>query len=414
MDVYLSLIYVSAFVGLFMSLTYLLTVFENRTNLGSPKPKKHYSVSIIIPAFNEEGRIKKTIQSLLNLDYPKHLYEVLVIDDGSIDTTWKEIQRFKSHCVRIFSKTNGGKASALNYGIKRAKGDIIVTLDADSFVDKNALKNMVGYFDNPKCMAVTPAMKIWKPKSLLQRIQFVEYLMGIFVKKAASYLNCIHVTPGPFSAYRKSFFEKHGYYDEGNLTEDMEVALRIQSKNFVIENAPNAYSYTIGPSRFKALYSQRTRWYLGFINNVWRYRQLFGRQYGTLGMFYLPAAFISVFLTIALVFYMFKLFFHNVYQSITNLWYINFDFMKILNFRFDWFYWTPNTIAAISFLTLAVGSIVFLLGRRISNDKEPFLASYVLSLFLYAPLYTLWWLSSIAYKVTGKDIKWGGVVWKKD
>lgn len=415
MSVFLTVLYISAFFGLFTSLVYLLTFYENRSKMSNPKANKLLSTTVIVPAFNEQGRIKKTIDSLLRLDYPKHLLEIILVDDGSTDNTLKEMKEYSKYSqIKIFSKKNNGKASALNYGIKHAKGEIIVSLDADSFVDKNALMRMMGYFDNPKVMAVTPAMKVFKPKTIMQRIQHIEYLMGIFIRKAAAFLSCIHVTPGPFSAYRKIFFEKYGGYDENNLTEDMEVAMRIQSNNFIIENAQNAYSYTVAPSKFGSLFKQRLRWYLGFLDNFWKYRHLVSRKYGTLGVFYIPTAFVSVFFTMFLVGYTFFKIFGNAFNNIFNLWSINFDFLKMINLKFDLFYIPMDLVIMITLLTLFVGTTIVLLGKRMAYDKEKMLYSYFLSLLFYAPLYALWWISSFFYKATGKTMKWSGTVWKKD
>ncbi len=414
MELFLVLMYSASFLGIFSSLVYLLTFYEQRRNLQNPKPKKIPSVSVIVPAFNEEGRIKRTVESLLNLNYPKHLLEVILVDDGSRDNTLRDMRTYESERVRIFTKKNGGKASALNLGIEKAKGDIIVSLDADSFVDKNALINMVGYFNDPNCMAVTPSMKVWKPKTILQKIQFLEYLFGIFLRKAAAFMGCIHVTPGPFSAYRKSFFEKYGGYQEGNLTEDIEVALRIQANNFSIENAADAYSYTVAPSKFMPLYKQRVRWYLGFINNVWNYRQLFSSRYGALGMFFLPSAFISVFFTIALTYYAFKILLKSAYHGLINLFSIDFDLLHMLNFKVDSFYLMPSIITTLSVISLLMLVSVLWIGKSLSQDKENLLAPFILTILFYAPLYALWWTASFAYKVGGRTIKWSGVEWKKD
>ncbi len=414
MEFVLTVIYTGAFFALFSTFIYLLTLYENRENLSNPKPKKLPKVTVIVPAFNEEGRIKRTVDSLLNLNYPKNLLEIILVDDGSRDNTLSEMKEYESDRVRIFSKKNGGKASALNLGIEKATGEIVVSLDADSFVDKQSLIRMVGYFNDPNVAAVTPSMKIWKPKTILQKIQFFEYMFGIFLRKAAAYLGSIHVTPGPFSAYRKSFFEKYGGYQEGNLTEDIEVALRIQSHHLLIENAPDAYSYTIGPSKFMPLFRQRIRWYLGFLNNVWNYRKLFGREYGTLGLFFLPSAFISVFFTIFLSFYAMKVLLSGFINNIFKLWSINFDFLKMLNFRIEPFYLVPSAMTILTILSICFVAGTIWIARRISDDREKIFMPSLLSILFYAPLFALWWLVSFAYKAGGKDIKWSGVVWKKD
>ena len=415
MSVFLAVLYVSAFFGLFSSLVYLLTFYENRHKLSNPRPSKLLSTTVIVPAFNEQGRIKKTVDSLLQLNYPKHLLEIILVDDGSTDNTLKEMQEYSGHKqIKIFAKKNGGKASALNHGIKKSNGEIIISLDADSFVDKNALMRMMGYFNNPKVMAVTPAMKVFKPISMMQRVQYIEYLMGIFMRKAAAFLHCIHVTPGPFSAYRKLFFEKYGGYDESNLTEDMEMAMRIQANNLIIENAQNAYSYTVAPSKFSALFKQRIRWYVGFLNNFWKYRHLMSKRYGTLGLFYIPAAFISVFFTMFLVGYSFIKLISNFSSTLGNLWSINFDFIKMIDIKFDLFYIPVDLVVLITILTFAIGTAIILLGRILASEHQKMLFSYFLSMVLYAPLYALWWTASFIYVATGKKMKWSGVAWKKD
>lgn len=412
--IFLWIMYVASFFGIFTTFVYLFTLIEHKDKLRNPKPKKLLPVTIIVPAFNEEGRIKRTVDSLLNLNYPKHLLEIFLIDDGSKDNTWKEMQQFKSNQIKIFTKPNGGKASALNYGIKRAKGEIIISLDADSFVDKKALINMIGYFNNPEVMAVTPSMKVWKPKSILQKIQWLEYMMGIYMRKATSILNSVHCTPGPFSAYRKSFFDKYGGYDENNITEDMEVALRIQSNNFIIENSHNSYSYTLSPSKFSSLHKQRVRWYTGFINNLWNYKHLFGKKYGTLGLFYLPTAILSVIFVVFLVGYAAKMLIQGTYNAIFDLSAINFDFFKLLKLKFDWFYLSPGIITLVSIVGILFGVLVVMLGKKLSHDKDKLPSAYLYSFLFYSPLYAIWWVAAITGKLFKKNIKWNGVSWKKD
>ncbi len=397
-----------------MSLVALLTLYENRKSFSTPKAKKLPSVTIIVPAFNEQGRIKRTVDSLLNLNYPKHLLDIILVDDGSKDNTWSEMQTYTSSRVVAFKKKNGGKASALNFGIAKAKGEIIISMDADSYADKNALINMVGYFDNPNCMAVAPSMKISDPKTLLQKLQFVEYLFGVFLRKASSYLDCIHVTPGPFSAYRKSFFEKHGGYEEGNLTEDLEIAMRIQSLNYKIDTATKAYSYTPGPSQFGSLFRQRVRWYLGFMNNMWKYKKMLSPKYGTFGVFYLPTALLSVVLTMALVGLAFKILLVNSYDLLFHLWSINFDFMKLMDFSIDAFYLSPGLMTMFGIVTLLFSISTIYIAKVFSEDKQKLAIPFILSIFLYGPIYASWWAGSIAYKLTGRSIKWSGVAWKKD
>ncbi|HJX50612.1 MAG TPA: glycosyltransferase family 2 protein [Candidatus Nanoarchaeia archaeon] len=258
------IIYLSIYIGLVSTTFYILSFIADLK-----KSKLFYRddelprVSVLIPAYNEEETIENTIKSILNSDYPD--FEVIVVDDGSKDKTLEMAKKIKDSRLHIFHKKNGGKGTALNLGISKAKGEIIFTMDADTFVHPQSMKRMVRYFKNERVMSVTPAMIIHNPKTILQRIQHIEYLMGLFLRKAFASLESIYIAPGAFSAYRKIFFDKYGGYDVGNITEDLEMALRIQSKGYITENCPTAPAYTVAPSKFKELMIQRRRWYYGLI-----------------------------------------------------------------------------------------------------------------------------------------------------
>ncbi len=261
-------IYASIYTGLFATSFYILSF------LAGQKVKKELfkdselpKVSILIPVYNEGKTVEMTLKSILTSNYPKEKFEVIVVDDGSDDDTLRYIKKFESKIVRVFSKKHGGKGKALNFAIKKAKGEIVFSMDADTLVKPWSVKNMVKYFKKKEVMCVTPAMTVYKPKGLLQKIQYVEYLTGLFLRKSFSSLNAIHVTPGAFSAYRKSFFDKYGGYDEDNITEDLELSLRVQFKGYIIENAPEAPAYTIAPKTFVSLLKQRRRWYVGLMKN---------------------------------------------------------------------------------------------------------------------------------------------------
>ena len=193
------------------------------------------------------------------------------------------------------SKENGGKHTALNFGLSQSKSELIGCLDADSYVDKDALKHIVQYFEDKQTMAVTPSVKIYQPKNILQMIQSVEYGWGIFIRKVLAYLGALYVTPGPFSIFRREVFEKIGSYRHAHNTEDLEIALRMQAHHMKIANAHNARVYTVAPDTLKKLYKQRLRWTFGFIKNVIDYKFIFFRkQYGNLGIFILPMASVSI------------------------------------------------------------------------------------------------------------------------
>ena len=303
METRILLIYIFTYVGLYFSFYSLFTFFHGFSRLKNPVSKKQYSVTITVPAYNEEKTIERTITSLLDLNYPQEYLDIIVVDDGSTDNTFAIAKKISG--IRVFRKANGGKGSALNFALKKSKGEIFGALDADSVAGPESLSKMVGYFDDLDVCAVTPSLKVEKPTNFLQKIQYVEYLFGVFLRKVFSFIDAIHVTPGPLTLYRKEFLLETGGFDEHNLTEDTEIALRIQSKNKRIENAIDAEVFTKTPRTFKPLFYQRLRWYVGFLNNVFKYRHLFRPRYKLLGMFILPSAFLSIGIVMFFVLYFF-------------------------------------------------------------------------------------------------------------
>ena len=154
----LTIIYlIYTFVALYLLSLFALTFAQNRKEIFSvPEPKENYSVSVLIPAFNEENSIKETVETVLKSDY-KNLLEVIVINDGSTDSTLKialEL-REKYSKVKVLNKQNSGKADSLNHGTRYAKGELIAVVDADSYPDEHAISSMVGFFNEEKTGAVT-------------------------------------------------------------------------------------------------------------------------------------------------------------------------------------------------------------------------------------------------------------------
>ena len=298
------IIYVSSYIGLIIFIFYTLSIIDRTKNKKKEglvfSEKDAPKVSIIIPAYNEEKGIAETIKSAQGVDYPKDKLEIIVVDDGSRDKTFSIAKKFKSKKVKVFSKKNGGKGTALNYGLKKSTGEIIVTMDADSMVKPDALKNQVARFQNPKVMCVSPIVAIYKPRNILERVQQIEYLLGVFLREAFASVNSVHITPGAFSAYRKSFFDKYGGFDEDNLVEDMEMALRIHSHDLIVENSTESIVYTKPPKKFKNLLVQRKRWYIGLIRNFVNYKNLFFFFFGAAGLIVLPSAIFAIFISMIL------------------------------------------------------------------------------------------------------------------
>jgi len=403
------IIYSTIFFGLYSSIFLLLTFFENKHNLENPKIKKFYDVAIVVPAYNEESCIGKTIESLLKLDYPKDKLKIIVVDDGSKDNTYEIAKRYESENVLVFTKPNGGKASSLNFVLKKINTDLVGCLDADSYVERSSLKKMIGFFEDENVMVVTPSIKVGKARNLLQHIQRIEYLMGVYLRKVFAFLGSIHVTPGPFSIYRKFFLDKYGGWDETTMTEDIELALRIQSKNYVLENSIDASVYTISPKTFRDLFKQRMRWYVGFIDNVINYKFLFSRKYGNLGIFILPSSFIFVGFSIMSLFYFVYRMIREVFEWNINLGVTNFEFLpafRVMMKEFSYFSIHSFLIFTIVMMIFGVTAVYF--GKKYSKETKSIGFFYVVFVLIYWMLFAFWWLIATIYKLFSVNIRWGG------
>jgi cellulose synthase/poly-beta-1,6-N-acetylglucosamine synthase-like glycosyltransferase len=412
-DGYAILVYILFYIGLVATVFYIINYFTYYRKKKDPPEATDKTVTILIPAYNEEKSIDKTIESALAIDYPKNKIEIIVINDGSKDRTYGIAKKLASKYsrVRVFTKENGGKGSALNLGLKKAKGEIVVSMDADTFVKPDALKKMVGYFREKRVMSVSPSMALYKPKSIWARAVQIEYFLGVFLRKSFATVNAIHVTPGAFSAYRKSFFDKYGGYDEGNLTEDLEVALRIQDKGYVIENAPEAVARTVSPESFKGLLMQRRRWYTGLVRNLWAYRRLFGFKHGALGGVILPTAVVTVFISVILTVYMVIKAILQVRLDLLSLSSINFKFynaVELSSFMLEKVALTilsyPVFVMLIMFTILLGFYIAF--SRRKMKYKESVAFNFVLFLIFFSLLFSFWWIVSFTYSIFGGRVKW--------
>jgi len=401
------LIYIMTFFGVYTTIFFFYTLFEFKHKLGNPKIKNIKKVTICVPAYNEEKHLAKTVESLLNLDYPKDKLEIIIVDDGSKDRTYEIAKKFEKYNVKVFTKKNEGKGMALNFALKHSTGELFGALDADSFVNKDALKKMIGYFEDSNVMAVTPSLKVYKPENMLQKIQYIEYLFGVFLRKIFAFLGSIHVTPGPFTIYRKYFFDKYGGYDENNPTEDIEIALRIQSKHYEIDNSANANVYTVAPRTFRSLLKQRIRWYLGFINNVLNYRRLFSKGYGDLGVFILPASFISIAFVITMLIYTISIFFKNLINDFINYKAISFDVLTLLNLDFDFFFVNPGLLTILSLVSISATILILIIAKSISEEKKKIKFYYIFYFLFYWMLFGFWWVIAGVYKMIGKKVVWG-------
>lgn len=406
------LTYTGTFAALYFGILIFATMAENRQRLYEKTPLLNLpSVSIILPCFNEENNVEESLISLTNLDYPKDKLEIIAVDDGSRDDTLDKMLAFqlKNPTIKVLHKENGGKHTALNLAIPQATGEIIGTIDADCLVAPNALKQMLKYFHDPKVMAVVSTIKVRQLRTLMDGIQYTEFIVSGFIKKIISFLGALTVTPGPLSLFRKETFAIVGPYRKAHLTEDLEMALRLQSRNMKIVCAWEASVYTKGKPDLKSLSQQRIRWQRGFLLNLKDYSPLLNfRAHGNLS-FLLVYSLVGIFLSVALMLLSLFQITKGILGHVNEAWLIKFDFWPLFsfkNFNLDWI--GLNPLAVMGFLALALILGFFFLGRKYTFEKAKIDEKIFFWILLYPFLNAFWWILTTASVISGREMKWHG------
>lgn len=223
-------------------------------------------VSVIVPAFNEAPMIRNVLEALLALDYPR--CEVIVVDDGSSDQTLLRAlpyQRLRADIeFRVLAKANGGKSDALNHGIAHARGEIVVCIDADSILHRDALKHLVAHFDDPLVAAVAGNVRVVNRRTIWSSLQALEYVIGFgLTKRAQSLARAVTIVPGPLGAFRKSAISAVGGYDGSTFAEDFDLTIKLLGAGWHVLYEPRAVVFTEAPERTVELLRQRYRWTRG-------------------------------------------------------------------------------------------------------------------------------------------------------
>lgn len=406
-------IYVSLFISLFFEVFLLIIYFEKsgsmKTEEISIKTEGPWpSVSIIIPCFNEEKTVLKTIFSLLKLDYPQHKLKLLVVDDGSTDNTLKVLSRFGNHKqVEIYSKENGGKFTALNFALQKVTSDLVGCLDADSFVAPDALRRIVTRFEDPLVMAVTPGIVVHEPKNIVQFVQKVEYAWGIFLRKMQSYVDAITVTPGPFSIFRTSVFRELGGYRQAHHTEDFELGLRLQKNHYKVVNAHDAKVYTVTPKTIYSLYRQRVRWTYGFFNNMIDYRtMLFTREYGDTSMYILPMGIITVFSALYFTAMFVVSMISKIGIEISKLQTVGFHISLSGITHFDWFFINTTPTRLLILMAGVMSCTIIYISRVMTEGKFRFSMDILYFLAFYGLIVPFWTTKALLSTVFSRNVSW--------
>lgn len=391
----------------FLTLTILLYL-KNRKDLNSyPLQKESYSLSLLVPAYNEEKTIGDTIKKIFESNY-ENLLEVIVINDGSKDQTKNVVKNLileYGNKLKLLNKENSGKASSLNQAMEIARGELIGVIDADSYPERNAFSRMVGHFNDLKVGAVTAACTPRNRKTLLEKLQTIEYKVIALTRKLLEYIDSIYVAPGSLSIYRAKALREIGGFDEKNITEDIESTFHLLKNDWKIRMSLSARVKTTVPNKIKGWFRQRVRWTVGGFQVLNKYRGSVFRK-NMLGYFIIPFFTLGFVLAIVGMFLFGYLFFRRFIYS----WFItSYGMVAGTNFVY-----LPDLIVPLSILNyfgivmffLFFGFTLFVLALMKDDilEKQSFF-NLVLYMTIYLLSYSIVTITGIISWIRGKT-KW--------
>ncbi|MFA6258365.1 MAG: glycosyltransferase family 2 protein [Candidatus Paceibacterota bacterium] len=387
-----------------------MTFLENRRKIKGEEGvfclEKYPRVTIIIPCWNEEKTVYKTIRSVFNLNYPKNKINTIIVDDGSTDNTWKVISKFSKYPnVKVLKKENGGKYTALNMGLSYTNTEFVGCLDADSVADENSLVRLMHFFEKkPEIMAVTPSIIIQKTNNIIERAQRAEYNIGVFIKKSLGLMGAIHVTPGPLTIYRKKVFDDLGPYRHAHNTEDMEIAYRMQKNHYQIEQCHDAYVYTNVPTSIKKLFKQRLRWIYGFLNNTLDYKGvLFRKKYGNFALFTLP---MGIFLAFATCYILMNLIYSTGKAILNGVLHIQAVGIDIPSKGLDSFFINTEASLFLAFLLYVSIILSVIFGYKLAKQKGTIPLDIIYYFSVFSLISPFWLARAVFNTIISRRPSW--------
>ncbi|MBI2449805.1 glycosyltransferase [Candidatus Pacearchaeota archaeon] len=395
------------FVALYMLLLFIFIFLKNQDKFHYyPETKKKYTISVIIPAYNEESSIESTVNAVSKSNYP--IEEIIVINDGSTDKTSQVLDSLskKMPILKVITKKNSGKADSLNKGIAVARGELIAVVDSDSYPKPDAIEKMIGYFNNKNIGSVTSTILVTNKEKFIEKLQAIEYAIIAWSRKLLEFIDGIWVTPGPLALYRKDIVLKIGGFDTKNLTEDIELTWRLVHYGYKIRMATPAVVYTTVPTRFKHWFKQRIRWNMGGLQTLWKYKKDVLTK--GLGSFIIPFFTISLFLG---VFGIGVFLYVSTRNIIKNYFYTTYSFQAGSDLlRLDQFYITPTVLNVFGIFMFFLGlfftifALNYIKQHEFLKKKNAFV--FMFYLIIYLTIYPFLLIASF-YKFITRNYSWG-------
>jgi peptidoglycan-N-acetylglucosamine deacetylase len=384
----------------------ILALVEKLQRDHAPMPDPLPGVTVLIPAHNEEPVILQTVNSVLTSNYPE--MHVVVVNDGSGDATGELLD---SHFgddprVRIIHQVNRGKAAALRRALAEARTEIVVTIDADTEVEPEAIRLLVRHFSDPKVGAMAGNVKVGNRSRWLTRWQALEYITSQNMEKRAFHLlNCITVVPGALGAWRKSAIEAAGGITADTVAEDADLTIAIRRLGWRIGYDEAAVAWTEAPDTAKILIRQRFRWTFGTMQSFWKHRDtLFRPKYGTLGWIALPNIFIFQ-LALPLISPIIDLVFLGS-VAVWALMQMHISWLPQLNWA------TSDLVRSVLFFLgfLLIDMLTCVIAFALEKEEDwTLLVPVLLQRFYYRQLMYMVLFRSVKEAVRGRPVGWRGV-----
>lgn len=405
------------FIGLYFSCFWILVLINSEKR--EKTPDFFPSISLLIPAFNEERGIIRTLESCLRLNYRGEV-KIYVVNDASTDSTFRVAKQYEDRGVIVIDKKkNAGKAAALNTALKEVKTDYFAVIDADSTISVNSLMRAVQFFkrnDDQKVGAVISKMRPTNTsKNMLERIQLIEYMMVGLMRFMSAVIYLLHLTPGVLSVYNTKLVKKIGGFDSKNLTEDFELGVKVRKEGYLIEYCEQAEVYTETPNTLSVFLKQRIRWSRGFIQTHKKHKDIFfNSKQGLFGWYQFPMNILGP------IFYFLAIFAisYNVYKAcyefifkliktpdLVTFWQFDSlqDIILTLDFKIELLIWM-----SLFFFFIFIWSITKFYGYNfLRKNFIKNVGAILLYLMVYNYLYIYVWLVSLKKEFFGENYDWG-------
>ncbi|VVB65486.1 Glycosyltransferase AglE [Candidatus Gugararchaeum adminiculabundum] len=396
---------------LYSYVIYLLVHFDMK-HTPVPEITEWPSITVIIPAYNSSETIEECLACARSFEYPKP-FEIIVINDASKDDTGKKLAKIGGIRV-ITNPVNFGKARSMNEALRQVKTEFVACIDSDTYPPKDALKKMVPVFykQGTNIAAVTTFITVSRPKNLLQKIQAIEYFNGFgFGPATLSKVNGLMVVPGPMAIYRRKVLEKLGGFDEHNITEDMEITLRLHNNHYEIDCCTEVVAPTEVPKTLKGLYRQRVRWYRGGVFNLKKYKHMvMNPKYGDFGVFSFSLMAISVLLSVIATVLV-------IYAILRGIWLTGtvalswLSISEMPKFSVEGLAGGGSVITSAAIFMLIVGSIwtyFIVSGFRMAKAKLNFNYALIMvvTLLFYSMLNSFFYAVGVAKELNGSEKIW--------